>query len=152
MLEIERKFLVDKLKWSPSTKGEKIIQGYLSIGENSVVRVRVKGEKAFLTIKGNHQGITRTEMEYEIPVPDAKILLEMCLDHPVEKTRYKEEIAGKIWEIDVFEGQNQGLLMAEVELTSEDEVVGIPDWATKEVSADGRYFNAWLSKHPFCTW
>ena len=104
MLEIERKFLVNTELWIPSTEGEKIQQGYLSIGENSVVRVRTKGEKAFLTIKGNHKGITRTEMEYEIPVEDAKILLEMCLDHPVEKTRYKEEFAGKIWEIDVFEG------------------------------------------------
>lgn len=152
MIEIERKFLVDPQQWSPSAKGEKIIQGYLSIGENSVVRVRVKGEKAFLTIKGNHQGITRTEMEYEIPVADATVLLEMCLDYPVEKIRYKEVIAGKIWEIDVFEGQNQGLLMAEVELTSEHETVEIPGWAAKEVSTDGRYFNAWLSKHPFCSW
>jgi len=152
MLEIERKFLVDTQKWSPSSKGEKIIQGYLSIGENSVVRVRTKGEKAYLTIKGNHHGITRTEMEYEIPVEDAKVLLEMCLDHPVEKTRYKEEIAGKIWEIDVFEGKNQGLLMSEVELNTENESVEIPKWVTEEVSTDGRYFNAWLSKHPFSTW
>ena len=152
MLEIERKFLVDAEKWSPLSAGEKLIQGYLSVDKERVVRVRVKEEKAFLTIKGQQQGISRTEIEYEIPLEDARILLEMCLDHPIEKTRYKQEIAGKIWEIDVFEGQNKGLLLAEVELNSENEEVEIPEWAGTEVSTDERYFNAWLSKNPFSGW
>lgn len=152
MLEIERKFLVDTAKWGPKTAGEQIIQAYLSISSSNVVRVRVKGEKAFLTVKGNHSGISRTELEYEIPVEDAHVMLEMCLDNPIRKIRYKEEIAGKIWEIDVFEGLNSGLVLAEVELESENEKVEIPDWVTEEVSTDHRYFNAWLSKHPFSGW
>lgn len=152
MLEIERKFLVDSSKWQPPTKGEKLVQGYLSNDKDRVVRVRVKGEKAYLTIKGNMTGITRTEMEYEIPVEDAHILLRMCLDHPVEKTRYNEKIAGKIWEIDIFEGLNKGLLLAEVELQNENETVEIPVWAKQEVSTDERYFNAYLSKYPYSKW
>ncbi len=152
MLEIERKFIVDTEKWSPSTSGEKLIQAYLSTDRDRVVRVRIKGEKAFLTIKGNMTGITRTELEYEIPVDEAKIMLKMCLDHPIEKTRYEEEIEGKIWEIDIFEGSNKGLVLAEIELTDEKEAVNIPNWAKKEVSTDKKYFNAWLSMHPFSTW
>lgn len=152
MLEIERKFLVDEQGWTPTTKGEKLIQGYLSTDKDRVVRVRVKGQKAFLTIKGRQQGITRTEFEYEIPVKDAQVLQKMCLGHPIEKTRYKEEIAGKIWEIDVFEGVNKGLLLAEIELKNENETFEIPSWAETEVSADKRYFNAYLSKHPFNQW
>jgi len=152
MLEIERKFIVDTEKWTPSTPGEKLVQGYLSTDRDRVVRVRIKGEKAFLTIKGNMTGITRTELEYEIPVEDAQVMLQMCLDHPIEKTRYKEEIEGKIWEIDVFEGQNQGLILAEIELSDENEAINIPVWAKKEVSTDKKYFNAWLSMHPFSTW
>lgn len=152
MLEIERKFLVDASQWHPTTSGEKLIQGYLSTDKDRVVRVRVKGEKAFLTIKGRSEGITRTEMEYEIPVNDALVLLEMCLDNPVVKIRYKEELDGKIWEIDVFEEQNTGLLLAEVELENENEKVKIPSWAVDEVSTDERYFNAYLSKHPFTRW
>ncbi|HPF51988.1 MAG TPA: CYTH domain-containing protein [Draconibacterium sp.] len=152
MLEIERKFLVNAKKWNPKSTGEQIIQGYLSTDKERVVRVRVKGAKAFLTIKGNQQGISRTEMEYEIPVEDAKVLMEMCLDNPIEKVRYREEIAGKIWEIDVFDGKNKGLILAEVELESEGETVEIPEWVTEEVSTDKRYFNAWLSNHPFLNW
>ena len=152
MLEIERKFLVSAEKWKPESTGEQIIQGYLSTDKERVVRVRVKGAKAFLTIKGNQQGISRTEMEYEIPVEDAKVLMEMCLDNPIEKVRYREEIAGKIWEIDVFDGKNKGLILAEVELESEGETVEIPEWVTEEVSTDKRYFNAWLSNHPFLNW
>ncbi len=152
MLEIERKFLVDASQWHPTTSGEKLIQGYLSTDKNRVVRVRVKGEKAFLTIKGRSERITRTEMEYEIPLGDALVLLEMCPDHPIVKTRYKEKVADKIWEIDVFEEQNTGLLLAEVELLDENEMVEIPLWATEEVSTNERYFNAYLSKHPFKDW
>lgn len=152
MLEIERKFVVDVEKWSPKTKGEQLIQGYLSTDKERVVRVRVMADKAFLTIKGNQKGISRTELEYDIPVNDAQVLLAMCLDYPIEKVRYKEEIAGKIWEIDVFGGKNKGLVLAEVELESEQEEVFIPNWAKEEVSTNKRYFNAWLSNHPFTVW
>jgi len=103
MQEIERKFLVDTEKWKPTDKGIKIIQGYLSTEKERVVRVRVKGEKAFLTVKGNPKGITRTELEYEIPVAEAKIMLEMCLEFPIEKTRYHEIIGGMLWEIDILD-------------------------------------------------
>ncbi|WP_167608136.1 CYTH domain-containing protein [Maribellus sediminis] len=152
MVEIERKFLVDINKWHPATEGHKIIQGYLSTDKNRVVRVRVKGDNAYLTIKGESKGISRTELEYEIPFNDAKILLEMCVDFPVEKIRYVQEFEGKVWEIDVFENVNEGLVMAEVELQDEKEEIVLPHWISKEVSDDKRYFNAWLAKHPYSTW
>jgi len=152
MLEIERKFLVNAEKWNSKSTGEQIIQGYLSTDKERVVRVRIKGAKAFLTIKGNPEGISRTEIEYEIPVEDARVLLEMCLDNPIEKIRYEEDVAGKLWEIDVFSGKNKGLILAEVELESENETVEIPAWVTEEVSTDKRYYNAWLSNHPFLSW
>ncbi|WP_340112303.1 CYTH domain-containing protein [Maribellus mangrovi] len=152
MLEIERKFLVDTHKWWPTTRGEKIIQGYLSTDKKRVVRVRVKGEKAFITIKGETKGITRTELEYEIPAEDASVLLKMCVDHPIEKIRYLEEIQGKVWEVDVFKNQNDGLVLAEIELQDEHEEIVLPDWILSEVSNDKRYFNAWLAQHPFATW
>lgn len=152
MLEIERKYLIDVEKWQPSDEGLKIVQGYLSVDKERVVRVRTKGEKAFLTIKGNQQGITRTELEYEIPVKDAVVMLEMCLDYPIEKTRYHESDGGMLWEIDVFEGVNSGLYLAEVELENEYQTIELPDWIIKEVSSDHRYFNSWLSQNPFSKW
>lgn len=152
MFEIERKFLIDPKKWTPKDDGVKIIQGYLSADKQRVVRVRIKGEKAFLTIKGNPKGITRTEFEYEIPVNEAEVMLKMCLDFPVEKTRFLENIGGLLWEIDVFEGVNKGLFLAEVELENENQLVELPDWVDTEVSEDHRYFNAWLSQNPFTNW
>lgn len=152
MVEIERKFLVDINKWHPANEGQKIIQGYLSTDKNRVVRVRVKGDTAYLTIKGESKGLSRTELEYEIPFSDAKILLEMCVDFPVEKTRYVQEFEGKVWEVDVFETVNEGLVLAEVELQDENEEIGLPPWIAKEVSDDKRYFNAWLAQHPYLTW
>lgn len=152
MLEIERKFLVDRNKWKPSGKGEKIIQGYLSTDKERVVRIRIKRDKAWLTIKGKTQGIVRSEFEYEVPVQEAYEIMKMSLDNPIEKTRYKERIGELIWEIDVFEGINQGLCLAEVELDDENQPIEIPGWITEEVSNDIRYFNAWLSQHPYTTW
>jgi len=152
MLEIERKYLIDVEKWQPSDEGFKIVQGYLSVDKERVVRVRTIGEKAFLTIKGNQQGITRTELEYEIPVKDAEVMLEMCLDYPIEKTRYHESFGGMLWEIDVFEGINSGLYLAEVELENENQTFELPEWIIKEVSSDHRYFNSWLSQNPFSKW
>lgn len=152
MQEIERKFLVDFGKWQPVEKGVKIIQGYLSVDKDRVVRVRIKGENAFLTVKGNQRGISRTELEYEIPVNEAKVMLEMCLDYPIEKTRYHEIVGGLLWEIDIFEGINRGLFMAEVELENENQSIVLPSWVINEVSDDPRYFNSCLSQKPFSKW
>ncbi|WP_346860245.1 CYTH domain-containing protein [uncultured Draconibacterium sp.] len=152
MLEIERKYLIDLDKWEPKNKGLKIKQGYLSVDKERVVRIRTKKDKAYLTIKGNQQGITRTELEYEVPVSDAETMLRMCLNFPIEKTRYLEKIGGLLWEIDVFEGENSGLYLAEVELEDENQTIELPDWIIKEVSYDHRYFNSWLSQNPFSKW
>lgn len=152
MIEIERKFLVDINAWCPKDTGNPIVQGYLSTEKERVVRVRIKGEKAWLTIKGKSTGISRIEMEYEIPVHEAKVLMELCHDFPIRKKRFVEKINGMTWEIDVFEGENSGLVIAEVELSDENQQVDLPDWVTKEVSTDHRYFNSWLSEHPFATW
>ncbi len=151
MLEIERKFLVND-EWKPSGKGKAIKQGYLSVDPERVVRVRIADNEAFLTVKGKSAGIVRTELEYKIPQQDAEILLTMCLDFPVSKKRYTEKIGNKTWEIDVFEGDNKGLVLAEIELKNENEEFQIPDWAFKEVSYDKRFFNSWLSKNPFLNW
>ena len=152
MIEIERKFLVDIKKWIPSGEGVIIKQGYLSVDPERVVRVRLAGKEAFLTIKGSPKSISRTEMEYKIPVNEATILMKMCLNEPVEKIRYKEKIGDFIWEIDVFEGINLGLVLAEIELENETQEFEFPQWIEKEVSNDFRYFNAWLSENPFTTW
>lgn len=152
MQEIERKFLIDFAKWKPADKGIKIKQGYLSVDPERVVRVRIAGQKSYLTIKGKTIGISRTELEYEIPLNEANVLLKMCLDVPIEKTRYVEQINGRKWEIDIFEGANTGLVLAEIELEIEDQQVDLPDWILKEVSEDYRFYNAWLSKHPYSNW
>lgn len=152
MLEIERKFLVDRNKWKPAGAGEKIMQGYLSTDKERVVRIRIKEDKAYLTIKGKTKGIVRSEFEYDVPVKDACEMMKLSLDNPIEKTRYKEKIGGLTWEIDIFHGINDGLCLAEVELEDENQAVEIPEWTTEEVSHDKRYFNAWLSQHPYSTW
>jgi adenylate cyclase len=152
MVEIERKFLIKTDMWKPLDNGTPIKQGYLSVDPERVVRVRVAGEKAFLTIKGKPEGIVRTELEYEIPKNEAEVLLKLCLEFPIEKTRYKERIGNIVWEIDVFEGENKGLVLAEVELDKEDQKVDLPDWVGEEVSFDSRYYNAWLSRNPFSKW
>lgn len=152
MVEIERKFLINRERWKPAGSGVEIRQGYLSVHPERVVRVRIAGEKAYITIKGKATGLVRPEFEYEIPKNEAEILLKMCLDFPIEKIRFKEKINGLIWEIDVFSGANSGLIMAEVELTSEDQKVVLPDWIAEEVSNDYRYFNSWLSENPYTKW
>ncbi len=152
MVEIERKYLIKKELWRSSGKGIKIRQGYLSVDPERTVRIRFADERAFLTIKGKSKGIVRTELEYEIPKIEAEVLLKMCLDFPVEKTRFKEKIKNLTWEIDVFEGENKGLIMAEVELKHENQNVDLPEWIGEEVSNDSRYYNAWLSKNPYSKW
>lgn len=150
--EIERKFLIDIDKWGRRGIPVEMVQGYLFIHPEKVVRVRISGEKAFLTIKGNRQGIIRDEFEYPIPVNDAKELLKMCGDFLVEKTRYIQHIHEKKWEIDVFHGKNNGLIVAEIELNDENEEVELPEWAVCEVSNDEQYSNFNLAQKPYSTW
>jgi adenylate cyclase len=150
--EIERKFLIDVEKWGRKGTPVEMIQAYLVILPDKIIRVRIAGEGAWLTIKGNTQGITRDEFEYSIPVDDANDLLKMCEDYRVEKTRYVQKIDGKKWEIDVFHGKNEGLIVAELELDSEDDVIVLPEWIICEVSTDEKYYNFNLAIAPFSTW
>ncbi len=147
-LEIERKFLVnaEKLPAQILTGGEKISQGYLCVEPARTVRIRIKGSKGFLTIKSSNVGIVRKEFEYEIPLDDAQELLKLCAPNVLKKVRYKVEYVGKIWEVDIFSGRHEGLILAEVELNSADEFVDLPNWIEKEVSDDPRYFNSNLTK------
>ena len=146
-VEIERKFLVnvEKLPERILIDGEKISQGYLCIEPARTVRIRIKGGQGFLTIKGLTVGIARKEFEYEIPLEDAQELLKLCINI-LEKVRYKVNYAGKIWEIDIFSGRHEGLILAEVELLSDEEIIELPDWVDKEVSDDPRYFNSNLTQ------
>jgi CYTH domain-containing protein len=149
--EIERKFLVMGDGWrKAAAAGLLCCQGYLaSGGDGATVRVRLLGEKGFLTIKGPTQGISRPEMEYEIPVPDAEYMLEnLCGDRMISKMRYILDYNGLRWEIDEFHGRNQGLILAEIELESENQPFETPDWLGKEVSHDPRYRNAELARRP----
>jgi adenylate cyclase len=153
-LEIERKFLVDKEKWSLLAKPEGIsyIQGYLSIDDDKVVRVRVAGDKGFLTIKGKSETVSHPEYEYPIPADDARVLIQLYTTTRIEKVRTQIPEGNHVWEVDEFHGDNEGLLMAEIELESVDDIFDRPDWVGKEVTGDKRYYNAWLSLNPFLTW
>jgi adenylate cyclase len=151
--EIERKFLVDAKAWVPQSAGTLYQQGYLSSVKERVVRVRLEGDAGKLTIKGASQGITRVELEYAIPTQDAELMLRTLCERPlIEKTRHKENHGGKLWEIDVFHGDNEGLVVAELELASEDETFEWPSWVTEEVSSDPRYYNSNLLTAPFRSW
>ncbi len=152
-IEIERKFLVKGDGWKVAA-GDGVLckQGYLDSGKGVTVRVRIMGEQAFLTIKGATTGITRAEFEYEIPVSDATELLGLCGDAIVEKRRHFITHAGNLWELDVFSGANAGLIMAEIELEIEEQSFDLPDWIGHEVSADPRYRNGHLARHPFSKW
>ena len=153
-LEIERKFLVDKTQWEGLKKPApaRIAQAYLSKDITKTVRVRIKGDKAFLTIKGKTEGISRQEFEYEVPVADARALIKLCDDSPLDKDRYVMKVGETSWEVDVFYGVNEGLILAEVELESENAVFEIPDWVAKEVSDDPRFYNVNLMENPYSTW
>lgn len=151
--EIERKFLIKNLEWKTNAEGTLYRQGYLSSVKERTVRVRIAGESAFLTIKGVTVGVSRSEFEYEIPVRDAERMLDELCERPIiEKKRYKLEHDGFTWEIDEFLGENAGLLVAEVELTSEDQRPALPSWLGAEVSDDPRYYNSSLIKHPYSAW
>jgi len=151
-LEIERKFLVDTQKWNPTVQGTRLVQAYLSIEPNPTVRIRIAGEKAFLTIKGRTKTISRPEFEYEIPVNEAQETMLLAISNPVEKIRYEILHKGFLWEVDVFSGKNEGLVIAEIELESEDQPFPRPDWLLDEVSGDRRFYNSYLSEHPFQEW
>lgn len=155
MLEIERKFLVksDDFKEQAFAKNN-IAQGYLSSIAERTVRVRIKGDKAFLTIKGiGHQGgMSRFEWENQIPLDEAAELLKLCEKGKIEKTRYEIKFGNHVYEVDEFYGENEGLTIAEIELQSEDESFEKPEWLGEEVTNDERYYNAYLSKNPFKNW
>lgn len=148
--EIERKFLVDNTKWISKDQGVKITQCYLS--KIPTVRIRLAGEQAFVTIKGKSKNISRPEFEYEVPFTDAKDMMNLAISDSVEKTRYTEIFDGLEWTVDVFSGKNTGLIVAEIELDSEDQQIKLPDWILEEVSFDSRYYNCYLSEHPFEGW
>lgn len=152
--EIERKFLVRTEYWRPDeARGLRIRQGYLSSDPARVVRVRTVGPDGFLTVKGRNRGIERSEFEYPIPRPDADAMLDALCERPlVEKVRYTEQVGEHVWEIDVFEGDNAGLVIAEVELADATVVPQLPVWAGEDVSADPRYFNSNLIRHPYSRW
>ena len=150
--EIERKFLVIGDDWKGLAEGTPYRQGYLNRDLHRTVRVRVAGLSAFLTVKGMTVGTTRQEFEYSIPREDAEELLALCDGPLIEKIRYVVEYHGHRWEIDEFSGDNRGLVLAEVELTQENEVIDLPHWVGQEVSDDPRYFNSNLALDPFCRW
>ncbi|MFZ0708765.1 MAG: CYTH domain-containing protein [Terrimicrobiaceae bacterium] len=150
--EIERKFLVRDESWRGGAPGRPYLQGYLSRDPERIVRVRQAGPSAFITIKGVTQGTTRQEFEYPIPLSDAEVLMKLCLRPLIEKTRSIVQYHGKRWEVDEFRGENEGLVLAEIELTREDEPVDLPPWIGEEVSHDARYYNANLVENPFTRW
>ncbi len=152
--EIERKFLVTNDSWrAGAAPGAVLRQGYLVSEARLSVRVRMAGDAAMLTIKGSARGLRRLEYEYPIPADDAReMLAELGVGAVVEKTRYRVEHAGRTWEIDEFRGDNAGLVVAEVELESEDAAVELPDWVGREVSDDPRYLNANLALRPYRSW
>lgn len=152
--EIERKFLVRSDAWRvASVSARRMRQGYLCLDPGRTVRVRLAGEEAWLTIKGLGTGAARPEYEYPIPPADARVLLDaLCLPGQIDKTRHCIPYGGLVFEVDVFHGENEGLVLAEVELPATDTVVEQPEWLGEEVTGDERYFNAYLARHPFRTW
>lgn len=154
-VEIERKFLLKNSNWKKlkQLKDPAVIrQGYLSTNPERTVRVRIKNQESFLTIKGISKGFSRQEFEYAIPLTDAESLLQMCEGPLIEKTRYFIQQGEQLWEIDEFFGDNEGLILAEAELEAENHQLEIPDWIGEEVSHDKRYFNSNLAFYPFPDW
>ena len=155
MIEIERKFLVisDAFKSMAFAKNE-IAQGYLNSMPERTVRVRIKGDKGYLTIKGkgNESGMSRFEWEKEIPVSEANLLLDLCESGVIIKTRFDVKVGNHVFEVDEFSGDNEGLVLAEIELQSETDAFEKPSWLGLEVTNDNRYYNSYLSQNPFCKW
>lgn len=151
--EIERKFLVKDDSWRKLAQGKVYRQGYISTQKDATVRVRIVGNQGYLTIKGPSVNYSRAEFEYPIPVADAQEMLDtLCARPLIEKIRYRVEYSNLIWEIDEFDGVNKGLIIAEVELSDEQQQIELPIWIGEEVSDDSKYFNSNLVKHPFSQW
>lgn len=152
-VEIERKFLVSGDDWRDGATSAVIRQGYLCTQQRTVVRVRRFGKEAFLTVKGEKQGLARAEYEYPIPAADADEILDLLCQRPlIEKTRHTLNFKGLTWEVDEFAGDNAGLIVAEVELTSAEETIVVPPWAGRDVSDDPRFLNVNLVARPLRTW
>ena len=155
MIEIERKFLVTSEDFKAAAfMQNRIAQGYLSSVPDRTVRVRIKGDKGYLTIKGksNESGLSRFEWEKEIPIDEAKELLKLCEKGVIDKTRFEVKIGNHIFEVDEFYGDNQGLIVAEIELNSEKENFERPKWLGEEVTNNTKYYNSYLSKYPYVNW
>ena len=155
MIEIERKFLTTSEAFKKEAFAQnRIIQGYLCALPERTVRVRVKGDKGFLTIKGasNESGLSRFEWEKEIALAEALELLKLCEKGTIDKTRYEIKVGNHIFEVDEFYGENKGLILAEIELNFEKEPFVKPNWLGQEVTNDSRYYNSYLSKNPFASW
>jgi adenylate cyclase len=153
--ETERKFLLKDDSWNTGVVGTEYKQGYLVSSPERTARIRIAGETGYITIKGPgiEGSLARPEYEYEIPLADAEeMFTNLCEPEKIEKTRYKIPFENHVWEVDVFHGTNEGLIMAEVELVDEHEEVILPPWIGNEVSDDPRYFNSKLAKNPFTTW
>ena len=152
--EIERKFLIDHQRWANLSKpeGKLFRQGYLLTDKDKTIRVRATETKGFLTIKGQTIGATRMEYEYEIPVAEATELLDNFSLSELSKIRYEIPFSGKLWEVDVFLGDNEGLIVAEIELDSEDEMFALPDWVSREVTEEEKFYNSYLTLKPFKDW
>ena len=155
MQEIERKFLVQSLDFiAEAFHSQKIAQGYLNAAPERTVRIRIKDEKGFITIKGkgDESGTTRFEWEKEIDLQEAHALFELCESGAIDKTRYLIKKGNHTFEVDIFEGENKGLIVAEIELSDANEIFEKPSWLAEEVTGDEKYYNAYLSKKPFTTW
>ncbi len=151
--EIERKFLVSGDAWQHLARGVPYRQGYICSGKNQTVRIRIVENKGILTIKGATRGICRNEYEYPVPIDEATEMLEELCEKPIiVKKRYHIYVAGFTWEVDRFLNENQGLVIAEIELSSEDQTFDKPEWIGAEVTGITRYYNAALHQHPFCKW
>jgi CYTH domain-containing protein len=151
--EIERKFLVKGDSWRGLAKPQFYQQGYIDTINQTTIRIRIVGEKGFLTIKGKSQGIARSEYEYQIPLADAQQMLqELCQKPQIQKNRYQIQVKELLWDVDEFLGDNSGLIIAEVELEKEDQIIELPEWIAQEVSLDPRYFNYNLTKFPYKNW
>jgi CYTH domain-containing protein len=152
-VEIERKFLVTGDGWRGAGAGTRYRQGYLSLQAGASVRVRASRDTAYLTIKGETSGVSRAEYEYPIPLAHADELLDtLCIKPVIEKTRYRIEHRGLVWDVDEFAGENAGLVIAEVELESEEQAIELPEWVGDEVTGDPRYYNVSLVTNPFSKW
>lgn len=151
-VEIERRFKVNGDAWRGLAEGVRYRQGYLSVEKERTVRVRVVGDQAWLTLKGQISDISRHEFEYLIPVAEAQTIMDAMCPMVVDKLRYRIDFGGFVWEVDEFFGANAGLVLAEIELPSEDTAFDKPAWLGEEVTFDGRFTNAYLSKNPFGSW